>query len=612
MEHNNQIKILPEYIANQIAAGEVVQRPESVVKELVENSLDAGATSIGIVVKGSGKTLIHVLDNGKGMSREDLELAPLRHSTSKILTQEDLEKIQTYGFRGEALASISAVASVEIRTKRAQDEHGWSLKSEPNQPFQISPVNCDNGTQVFVRNLFFNVPARKKFLKSDITEYRYITETVTRFAVIHYDKRLVYYDSDNLVYDLHPSSQEERIKNVFGENIASEVVKVDFSTDLVSIKGFIGKPAAARPTGNYQHLFVNQRPVVSKNLNYAIFAPFEHQLEKNYKPFYVINIEIDPRKVDINIHPQKHEVKFDDEKLIFSALHRAVTEVLAKYNFTSVHKVDKSEKSPFSRFEVSESSKENILVNRSTGEVIDRSSAFKQSSNWHAPIDRSFGTTGQSSRSAFDLLFDVAPKSDFQPPKDRIEISDDAQFLQIHNKYILMQSPSGVFIIDQHNAHERILYEKALRAMNSDFSNMQVLLFPISSAIEPSQIAIAREIDQELRKLGFDFKLYPDGKIEIMGVPLDISESEAISSFSEILSEYVKLLQIKHSTKRDSLAASYACRSAVKTGQKLSPEEMLNLARNLMQCNMPYVCPHGRPVVLEISLRELDKSFKRV
>ncbi|HOQ48760.1 MAG TPA: DNA mismatch repair endonuclease MutL, partial [Candidatus Kapabacteria bacterium] len=323
MEQNNQIKILPEYIANQIAAGEVVQRPESVVKELVENSLDAGATSIGIVVKGSGKTLIHVLDNGKGMSREDLELAPLRHSTSKILTQEDLEKIQTYGFRGEALASISAVASMEIRTKRAQDEHGWSLRSEPNQPFQISPVKCDNGTQVFVRNLFFNVPARKKFLKSDITEYRYITETITRFAVIHFDKRLVYYDSDNLVYDLHPSSQEERIKNVFGENIANEIAKVEFSNDLVSIQGFIGKPAAARPTGNYQHLFVNNRPVVSKNLNYAIFAPFEHLLEKNYKPFYVINIEIDPRKVDINIHPQKHEVKFDDEKMIFSALHRA-------------------------------------------------------------------------------------------------------------------------------------------------------------------------------------------------------------------------------------------------------------------------------------------------
>ncbi len=612
MEQSNQIKILPEYIANQIAAGEVVQRPESVVKELVENSLDAGATSIGIVVKGSGKTLIHVLDNGKGMSREDLELAPLRHSTSKIITQEDLEQIQTYGFRGEALASISAVASMEIRTKRIQDEHGWSLRSEPNQTFQISPVKCDNGTQVFVRNLFFNVPARKKFLKSDITEYRYITETVTRFAVIHYDKRLVYYDSDNLVYDLHPSSQEERIKNVFGENIANEIAKVEFSNDLVLIHGFIGKPAAARPTGNYQHLFVNNRPVVSKNLNYAIFAPFEHLLEKNYKPFYVINIVIDPRKVDINIHPQKHEVKFDDEKLIFSALHRSVSEVLAKYNFTTAHKVEKLDNSPFVRFDVQDNSRENILVDRKTGEVLTESFAFKQTSNWRPPLERRFSNSEQSSRSAFDLLFDAASKSDFQTPKDRIEINDDAQFLQIHNKYILMQSPTGVFIIDQHNAHERILYERALRAMNSDFSNMQVLLFPISSVIEPSQIAIAREIDQELRKLGFDFNLYPDGKIEIMSVPLDIPESDAISSFSEILSEYVKLLEIKHSTKRDSLAASFACRSAVKTGQKLSPDEMLHLARNLMQCKMPYVCPHGRPVVLEISLHELDKSFKRI
>lgn len=608
--YQSTIKILPEYIANQIAAGEVVQRPESVVKELVENSLDAGASSIGVVIKGSGKILIHVIDNGKGMSREDLALAPLRHSTSKITTQEDLQRILTYGFRGEALASISAVSSMEIRTKRAEDEHGWSLKSEPNQPFQIAPIKCDNGTQVFVRNLFFNVPARKKFLKSDITEYRHITETMTRFALIHYDKRIVYYDSDNLIYDLHPSDLQKRICDIFGDEIAENLMPVAYENDYLKITGFLGKPQTAKPTAAQQFLFVNKRAISSKNLNFAIFSAFEHLLEKNHKPFYTLNLEIDPEKVDINIHPQKNEVKFDDERKIFSALHHIVIECLNKYNLTTIHAVSKPEKNPFARVELQQETPDTLIVNQKTGEIITQNKTFSALLDYKPNFDRP--STKFPEKSAFDLIFSSENNKEFHPPKEKIEIDDDAQFLQIHNKYILMQSPQGIFIIDQHNAHERILYEKAIKILNSELSNMQTLLFPVVAKISPEQAAIAEEIGTELKRLGYDFLLNKNGSIELYSVPLDISESEAISSFLGIIAEYLNLMQIKHSSKRDNLAASFACRSAIKTGQKLAQNEMLELARQLMNCSMPYVCPHGRPVVLEISLRELDKSFKRI
>lgn len=609
-KYKSTIKILPEYIANQIAAGEVVQRPESVVKELVENSLDAGATSIGVVIKGSGKILIHVIDNGKGMSREDLALAPLRHSTSKITTQEDLQRILTYGFRGEALASISAVSSMEIRTKRAEDEHGWSLKSEPNQPFQISPIKCDNGTQVFVRNLFFNVPARKKFLKSDITEYRHITETMTRFALIHFDKRIVYYDSDNLILDLHPSDLQKRIENIFGEEISQNIMPVDYANDYLRISGFLGKPHAAKPTAAQQFLFVNKRAILSKNLNYAIFAAFEHLLEKNYKPFYVLNLEIDPEKVDINIHPQKNEVKFDDERKIFSALHHVVNNCISKYNLTAMHIVSKPEKSPFERVDFKQEPLERLIVNQKTGEIITQNRTFNALLDYKPKLERPNSKLFE--KSAFDLIFNSENTQEFHPPKEKIEITDDAQFMQIHNKYLLMQSPQGIFIIDQHNAHERILYEKAIKIMTSELANMQTLLFPVVAKISPEQAAIAEEIESDLKKLGYDFKLDKNGSLELYSVPLDISEGEAISSFTDIIAEYLNLMQIKHSAKRDNLAASFACRSAIKTGQKLSHNEMLELARQLMNCSMPYVCPHGRPVVLEISLRDLDKSFKRI
>lgn len=611
---DNTIKILPEYLANQIAAGEVVQRPESIVKELVENSLDAGADSIAVIVRGSGKSLIHIVDNGKGMSKSDLAIAPLRHSTSKILSQQDLERIMSYGFRGEALASITAVASLEIRSKRAIDEHGWALKSEPLQEFEIVPANCDNGTQVFVRNLFYNVPARKKFLKSDLTEFRYISDTMIRFAISHYDKRFTFYDNDTMIFDVHPSSQDLRIKNVLGKSLDGGLIPINFIDEKVEIKGYIGLPHLAKPASSNQYLFVNKRAVQSKNLNYAVFSAFEHLLEKNYKPLYVLNLTIDPERVDVNIHPQKNEVKFEDDRIIYNAIHYAVGECLKEHNLTASHSLTNEAGRPFRPVEFSGSQEDTMLVNKLTGEIIEPRFQYShsQGSNFQSGYGANkFGQSGGTS--VFDELFAESKPliSSALHTNQKINISDDAQFLQIHNKYILMQSEVGLLIIDQHNAHERILYERAIKMMNKELSNSQMLLFPVVSSISSSRMAIVREIESELSSIGYSYKIDESRNLEISAVPLDINESEALQSFIGIIDEYLELSKIKHSERRENLAASFACKSAIKTGKKLMFEEMKTLAKRLMECSMPYVCPHGRPVILEISLTDLDKSFKR-
>lgn len=632
------INILPDFLANQIAAGEVVQRPESVVKELVENAIDSGADSIAVIVRGAGKGLIHVVDNGKGMSRADLELAPKRHATSKIRTSQDLERIMSFGFRGEALASISAVASLEIRTKRAEDEHGWASISEPMKETVISPTNCDNGTQVFVRNLFYNVPARKKFLKSDLTEFRYISDTMIRLAVSHFDKRFTFYDSDTMIFDVQPSTQDVRIKNILGKTVDGCLLPIEYLDDKITLTGFIGLPHLAKASTNNQYLFMNKRAIQSKNLSYAVFSAFEHLLEKNHKPLFVLNMEVDPERVDVNIHPQKNEVKFEDDRYIYNSIRYAVSDALSKHNLTPEHQLRSFEAdSPFVPMNISgEGGNENVLVNKMTGEIIEsRSNQFERPSygggagysggggfgGGYGGRHDSFGggspngnLRASSQISAFDAIFgDSQPEllSGMTPATGRITIPADAVFFQLHNKYVFMQTDSGMLIIDQHNAHERIIYEKAIKMMNRELSNAQMLVFPIETKISPTQASVAKEVAEELQSLGYDFEVHDDGSLTIKSVPLDIAEGMAANSFLEIIDDYSENKSLRHTNRRENLAASYSCKSAIKTGKKLIQEEMKSLAVDLMKCSMPYVCPHGRPIILEISLANLDKSFKR-
>ncbi len=629
---SNEIKLLPEFLANQIAAGEVVQRPESVVKELVENSIDAGADHIAVVVKNSGKQLIHIVDNGKGMSKDDLKMSIKRHATSKISTQADLEKIMSFGFRGEALASISAVAQLEIRTKQEGEKLGWKLQSEPNKEDIITPENTEKGTQIFVKNLFFNVPARRKFLRANITEFRYISDTMMKFALSYPQLRFTFYDGDNLIFDVHPASLEERIAHLLGNTVAGSLIKVNFENDFIRIWGYVGQPHLARNSSSGQHLFLNTRAIQSKALSHAIFSSFEHLLEKNHKPLFIINLEIDPEQIDINVHPQKHEVKFEDERLIYNTLRKAVTLGLQEYDLTpEIELIRHQVSNPFEQNK-DEQNGDSFIVNKITGEIIEptpvRSYETKQSNftERYNPKEYPDGNNDlfanvrppqeeQSDEvSAFDALFNPDRR------KEAVPINQESlgsslnerviQYWQLHNKYILMQTDKGMLIIDQHNAHERVLFEKAIKMMNKEFRSSQTLLFPVSFSISPSQKALIEEIREELFDIGFDFDLEANKAI-LKAIPTDISNGNEELSLMEIVSEYEENQKIKHTEKRENIAASFSCKSAIKTGKKLSQEEMKALATDILKCDMPYVCPHGRPVILDFTLKELDRKFGR-
>lgn len=622
MEEKNKILILPDFIANQIAAGEVVQRPESVVKELVENSLDAGATDIAVFVKTAGKQLIHVVDNGFGISKSDLELSIRRHATSKLVTAEDLEEIRTYGFRGEALASIASVAFLEIRSKQNDDVHGWKLVSEPMKKEVLSPINMDNGTQVFVKNLFFNVPARRKFLKSDLTEFRYISDTMIKFAVIRPDIRFTFYDNENLIFDVSPSEPIKRIENILGKNIASSLIPVEYSNDVLKISGFIGEPLIAKQSKSGQYLFLNQRSIVSKALNYAIFSSFEHLLEKKSHPFYLLNITLDPRQVDVNVHPQKHEVKFEDEKYIYNALMKAVGQALAKSNLTPEIVLNKQDiEAPFSK--VSSDDDGFIVVNKITGEVVsgqqnnvDHRSKFSSQPSFQKNKDYSLEKSENKNFdiSAFDFMFN---KKNIENQNLGVLTSSESEkplhmYWQVHKKYICTQTDKGFLIVDQHAAHERILYEKALKAINKEFSYSQDLLFPIEVELDASRRLLAKELEKDIINLGFVFEEVSNGKLKINAVPLDVMSGSEAESLVGILEQYEEESRLRESTARDNLAASFSCKAAIKTGKVLSGDEMKKLIDELFNCAMPYVCPHGRPVIIEFTIPELDRRFGRM
>lgn len=678
---DTEIQILPDFIANQIAAGEVVQRPESVIKELVENSLDAGATEIVVIVRGAGKQLLHVIDNGKGMSRADLELAPKRHATSKIRTAEDLARIMTLGFRGEALASICSVAQVEIRTRRPADEHGWKLLSEPLQEPTIEPTAMEAGTQIFVRNLFYNVPARRKFLRSDLTEFRHIADTMTRFALSRSDVRFVFYDDDSLNFDLAPTSPYQRILDALGKRFTETLMRVDFSERLangsdIHIAGYIGQPHFAKRTKAEQFFTMNGRVIASRQLSHAVMSAYEHLIDQSSYPPFVLALTLDPERVDVNIHPQKHEVKFDDDRTIYTAIRRAVTETLARHNLTpsaqfrgsnetfpefggNLERMTLAPQSPSGRAE-------SVLVNRDTGEVLpnakreaeprytpptERRMSGRELSAYEQIFgkERSFSPENRQASafqsSAFQdntfrgTAFDTPPSNrslDTEPseqdiPQQGISQKDISQqgnyqadasqaaspqavagkfFWQLHKKYIVMPTASGLAVIDQHAAHERILYERALKAMNEGFKYGQELLFPVHCELTSGDAALTKELLPELQMLGFDLALTQEG-VEIRGIPADVRTGYEEDALRELLEQYREYNELRHTSVRDNLAASFGCRSAIRAGDSLTFQEMRHLVDDLYAAEMPYVCPHGRPTVIEIALEEFDRRFGR-
>ncbi len=604
------IAILPEHIANKIAAGEVVQRPESVVKELVENSIDAGAKTISIVIKEGGKSLIQICDDGMGMNEEDAVLAFARHATSKIKSYEDLETIRTLGFRGEALASIAAVSHVELKTRRAADEVGTLVRIEGGDVREQSKTGAQPGTTITVRNLFYNTPARRHFLKSNNTEFKHIYDVVQRVALSHPEMAIEFTSDGERLLDVKASSLEERLKNLYGERHFETLIPIREETELLSLSGFIGKPDFARKSRVDQYLFLNKRFIVNRSINHAIYSGFEHLLEKGNFPFYLVSLELDPRKVDVNVHPSKMEVKFSDEQSIYRFVMSVVRKALGAQDLVPSLEMNGSKS-----FDSSFTSLRHAALPRYLSPGTDSFAGGRVS-----PPSTGLGTSPEDITLNLDKLFADIPTVPLPAPQApqyfahgtrENEAQEGRAIWQLHNKYILSQIRTGLMIVDQHVAHERVLYERALASFDNAVPVSQQLLFAQTLQLSPGDFALAKDLIPHLQAIGFELKLFGKNAIVLEGVPTDVKAGTEGSILQDILDEFKNNQHRVKLDARDNVAKSFSCKAAIKAGDKLSDVEMRVLIDQLFATSMPYVCPHGRPVVVKISLTELDRRFMR-
>lgn len=610
------IKILPQYIANRIAAGEVVGRPEAVVKELFENSIDAGAENISLRIKDAGKSLIQVIDDGSGMSEEDALMCFQRHSTSKISSAEDLENITTLGFRGEALASISAVAQVELKTKTESVEMGVMIKNHGSEIIESTPVSgsqISKGTSVTVKNLFYNTPARRNFLKTNQTEFKHIYETFIRLAVANPSVSFVFINEDEEVFDLKSTNLKNRILQIFGEEISDSLIEVDLQTDFISVNGYVSRPSFTKKIKQDQILYLNKRYVMSKSISYAVHLAFEDLIEKGDYPTFFLFLKLDPRRYDVNVHPSKLEVKFEDERPVFSAVRKSVHQALDKNDLVVGIKLDES---GIPRFDDPNPEPKIFSSRTFTG---------KPGSTTSIPFEKKGSLN----------IHEIYPKDDFIQPgpgvkelpldmpdsksraasktysHDADDFSSKNSIWQFQKKYIMYQLENTLMIIDQHAAHERILYEQAVDRLNSNANLSQQLLIPIYVEFNAVDYEVIKSIETELRALGFDIEILSKRKVKIRGIPSDVRIGDEAKILQDIVDEFKENDVKLNLEKRDNLAKSYACKHAIRTGDRLSEDEMLNLIDKLFSTQMPYVCPHGRPTIVKVSMDELDKKFAR-
>lgn len=576
------IHILPEHLASKIAAGEVVQRPASVVKELLENSIDAGATSVTVIIKDAGKTFIQVVDNGSGMGAEDASVAFERHATSKISTYDDLENIRTLGFRGEALASIAAVAQVELKTRHTEDTVGTKVRIEGGEILEHTRDAWDRGTSVIVRNLFYNTPARRSFLKSNNTEFKHIYDVVQRVALAHPECRVTYISDDDTVFDLRPTTLQERIVDLFGEHLVRGLIPVEETMDRISIRGYVSKPDYARKTRVEQYLFLNGRYIVSRNLNFAVYQAYEHLLEKGSFPFFILFLHADPRRVDVNVHPSKMEVKFDDERGVYRVVMNAVRRALMAHDLAPT--IDQTQ------------TEERIGARPHS---VDAWRTLFQPEPMQQLVGRAIASTdGVPSQSA--------------SPESR---SEDRQLRffprQVHNKYIVTSAQEGLLVVDQHAAHERILYERIVEQLNSAHPASQQLLFSHTIDLTAGDAALVQQLDADLAAMGFVLKFFGTNTVVLEAVPVDVPPGRETSILQDMLDLYKENEHELKLKPRENLAKAYSCRAAVKAGDSMTEEEMRSLLEQLFMTNNPFVCPHGRPAIIKLSLAELDKRFGR-
>ncbi|MCF8235776.1 MAG: DNA mismatch repair endonuclease MutL [Bacteroidales bacterium] len=609
------IKLLPDAVANQIAAGEVIQRPASAVKELLENAIDAGATDIKLVIKDAGKTLIQVTDNGSGMSQTDARMSFERHATSKINQAEDLFAIRTMGFRGEALASIAAIAHVELKSRLHDQELGTYLVIEGSRVISQKPGACPAGTTISVKNLFYNVPARRKFLKSNAAELRHIIEEFNRVAFVHEDIAFTLIHNNNIVYQHPASTLKQRIVSIMGSGYGEKIIPMKQGTDRVEISGFIGKPQYAKKTRGEQYFFANKRYIRHPYLHHAVENAFEELIQDNSFPSYFLYISVEPANIDINIHPTKTEVNFQDNQLIYAILKSAISKSLAQHNITPSLDFEQEQS-----FDLEELEKGKPIRNPFTPKDVQYN-PFETSER---KTDLRPGGGQASQQRDWEKLYDPLLERDSRPTEQELPRHDDVhdkstkifdieasrKFFQVQNKYIVSYIKSGMIIIDQHNAHFRILYERFLDHLNKKASVSQKELFPQQLSFSPDNAELLKEIRPNLQLLGFNIKDLGKNTFVVDGRPADCPQDDLYALLERILENFKRNTEKLNIDKNISLARSLAASLSIRHGKRLQPEEMEVLSEQLFSCKVPEKTPGGKLCFWIISFDELQKKFR--
>ena len=615
------IRLLPDNIANQIAAGEVIQRPASAVKELLENSIDSGATHIKLIVKQAGKSLVQVIDNGCGMSETDARMSFEKHATSKIRAAEDLFNIRTMGFRGEALASIAAIAQVELKTKQTGEQLGTSIEIEGMKILKQEPCQTPEGTYIAMKNLFFNVPARRNFLKSDTVELKNIIEEFQRIALAHPKIGFQLFNNDYEMYHLKAGNLKQRIVAMFGENYAGKIVPVEEKSYALHVYGFTGKPEFSKKTRGEQFIFVNNRFIKSPYLNHAVSMAFEQMLPQGSFPFYVLFLDIDPAKIDINVHPAKHEIKFEDEKLVYTFVNLGVKHALGAYSvsptldFNQEHHLNNNDtftQQPRTWLEITQHATTTKDAKKFAPPSNFQPLTTREENNlknW----EHAFDTVGKTEdgRQKTEANTELGSASDFGLRTSDAEAYKEAvPPHQIQRRYIVSQIKSGFILIDQQAAHERIMFERYLKLLDRNKNESQRQLFPQNLDLSAMDAQILHQLLPEINNLGFDIQEFGKNSFVIHGFPADLLQGDEKKMIEELIEQYKMNLQITKLSKRKNLAKSLAYSSSIKAGKKLSVEEMKTLIDELFACENAFNAPNGKFTFITLSNDELEKRFE--
>lgn len=600
------IQLLPDHVANQIAAGEVVQRPASVVKELLENAIDAGATSVKLLLKDAGKTLIQVIDDGKGMSATDARMCFERHATSKIKKAEDLFNLCTKGFRGEALASIAAIAHVELKTKQENEELGTCLKIEGSKVISQDFISTSQGASIAVKNLFYNIPARRNFLKSDTVETRHIIDEFQRVALAHPAISFLMHHNNNEVYHLKAGNLRQRIVAVFGTKMNEKLVPIKEQTDILTIQGFVAKPEFSKRKRGEQFFFVNDRFIKSSYLNHAVTNAFDGLLEHGSHPSYFLYLEVPASSIDINIHPTKTEIKFDNEKALYAMLRATVKHSLGQYNVAPVLDFNRD-----ANLDTSYHQHKNETKGSTPRIMVDPDfNPFKEAKQKEItfPYKREQNTQSWESLYTSDAITDEEKQEELFNHQQEVKTQ---KTFQIQRKYVISLIKSGVVLINQTLAHQRVLYEEFLESITVKEANSQQLLFPVKISFSSQEIEMIYTMKTELENAGFSFDEFTKDSVTIKGIPVSVTESKITIILEELLNDMNLEVPDSSFSHFDVMAKSFAKTLSIKTGTQLSEKEQESLVNNLFSCKEPTISPFGKSTFKTLTLNEIDTIFNR-